>query len=177
MQVGARGADEQGAIFASSLKRSSVDVKKLRVGRGVTGAATCACRPCSLLLTCMPALVSSPSTTCSLSVRKGLHLNEAVVSGYSVYTKRLKGADLLMKISCALSSQEGLHCAYTAISVGMHPAVSNTCLRLGNHGQQATCNAMCRAVRDPEQQRAENHAHLPGRRRAAVSRRRQQVGL
>ena len=38
MQVGARGADEQGAIFASSLKRSSVDVKKLRVGKGVTGA-------------------------------------------------------------------------------------------------------------------------------------------
>ena len=36
-QVGARGADEQGAIFASSLKRSSVDVKKLRVGRGITG--------------------------------------------------------------------------------------------------------------------------------------------
>ncbi|CAK0780061.1 hypothetical protein CVIRNUC_004926 [Coccomyxa viridis] len=35
--VGARGADEQGAIFASSLKRSSVDVKKLRVGRGITG--------------------------------------------------------------------------------------------------------------------------------------------
>ena len=39
-QVGARGADEQGAIFASSLKRSSVDVKKLRVGRGVTGTVT-----------------------------------------------------------------------------------------------------------------------------------------
>ena len=40
LQVGARGADEQGAIFASSLKRSSVDVKKLRVGRGITGAGT-----------------------------------------------------------------------------------------------------------------------------------------
>ena len=40
MQVGARGADEQGAIFASSLKRSSVDVKKLRVGKGVTGVAS-----------------------------------------------------------------------------------------------------------------------------------------
>ena len=36
-QVGARGSDEQGAIFASSLKRSSVDVKRLRVGRGITG--------------------------------------------------------------------------------------------------------------------------------------------
>lgn len=39
VQVGARGADEQGAIFASSLKRSSVDVKKLRVGKGITGGA------------------------------------------------------------------------------------------------------------------------------------------
>ncbi len=39
VQVGARGADEQGAIFASSLKRSSVDVRKLRVGKGITGRA------------------------------------------------------------------------------------------------------------------------------------------
>ena len=36
-QVGARGQDEQGAIFVSSLKRSSVDVSKLRVGKGSTG--------------------------------------------------------------------------------------------------------------------------------------------
>ncbi|EIE22244.1 Ribokinase-like protein, partial [Coccomyxa subellipsoidea C-169] len=35
--VGARGQDEQGAIFVSSLKRSSVDVSKLRVGKGSTG--------------------------------------------------------------------------------------------------------------------------------------------
>ena len=47
MQVGARGADEQGAIFASSLKRSSVDVKKLRVGKGVTGVVKV---PLNLLL-------------------------------------------------------------------------------------------------------------------------------
>jgi hypothetical protein len=36
--VGARGQDEQGAIFASSLKRSGVDVSRLRVGKGSTGA-------------------------------------------------------------------------------------------------------------------------------------------
>ena len=36
--VGARGQDEQGAIFASSLKRSGVDVSGLRVGKGSTGA-------------------------------------------------------------------------------------------------------------------------------------------
>lgn len=40
MQVGARGQDEQGAIFVSSLKRSSVDVSKLRVGKGSTGTAS-----------------------------------------------------------------------------------------------------------------------------------------
>ena len=45
LQVGARGADEQGAIFASSLKRSSVDVKKLRIGRGITGTRPCSFRP------------------------------------------------------------------------------------------------------------------------------------
>ena len=37
LQVGARGQDEQGAIFASSLKRAGVDVSRLRVGRGSTG--------------------------------------------------------------------------------------------------------------------------------------------
>ena len=36
--VGARGQDEQGAIFVSSLKRAGVDTSRLRVGRGSTGA-------------------------------------------------------------------------------------------------------------------------------------------
>lgn len=36
-QVGARGKDEWGAMFASSMKRSSVGMSKMRVKQGPTG--------------------------------------------------------------------------------------------------------------------------------------------
>ena len=36
-QVGARGKDEWGAMFASSMKRSSVGISKMRVQQGPTG--------------------------------------------------------------------------------------------------------------------------------------------
>ena len=36
-QVGARGKDEWGAMFASSMKRSSVGISKMRVQQGQTG--------------------------------------------------------------------------------------------------------------------------------------------
>ena len=36
-QVGARGKDEWGAMFASSMTRSSVGISKMRVQQGQTG--------------------------------------------------------------------------------------------------------------------------------------------
>ena len=37
LQVGARGKDEWGAMFASSMLRSSVGMNKMRVQQGTTG--------------------------------------------------------------------------------------------------------------------------------------------
>ena len=47
-QVGARGKDEWGAMFASSMKRSSVGISKMRVQPGQTGHKLLLARPALL---------------------------------------------------------------------------------------------------------------------------------
>jgi hypothetical protein len=63
VQVGARGYDEWGAMFASSMKRSMVGIGKMRIQQGPTGfTSPIRIRPSKLPLYALP--ICTPCLPC-----------------------------------------------------------------------------------------------------------------
>ncbi|CAL8468805.1 g8346 [Coccomyxa elongata] len=86
--VGARGQDEQGAIFVSSLKRSSVDVSKLRVGKGSTGRCVIlSCNGQRTMRTCLSGAERLSAT--DISAEDFGSAKWVFLSGYILYRQDL----------------------------------------------------------------------------------------